>query len=63
MFEVIKDYCEFHKVALVVNYKASTGIWAVCLFNEHMSTGHHSAEDLSSAFNDAKKYFEANKGE
>lgn len=58
MFEVIKDYCEFHKLALVVNYQASSKRWAVCLFNEHMSTGHHYADDLSNAFNEAKKEFE-----
>lgn len=58
MFEAIKDYCTFHKCSMVINYQASTGVWAVRLNDGDKCTGQHHAEDLSTAFNEAKKEYE-----
>lgn len=62
MFEVIKDYCTFHKCSLIINYKASTSTWSVALLSGERCTGHHHAEDLSTAFNEAKKEYEDEQG-
>lgn len=58
MFEVIKDYCTFHKCSLIINYNASACIWSVALLSGDKFTGHHHAEDLATAFNSAKEEYE-----
>lgn len=64
MLEVIKEYCDFHKCVLIINYKAHSGLWSVCLFDENKSSGHWHAENLAEAFNQSKNEYEnPNKGE
>jgi hypothetical protein len=58
MFEVIKDYCAFHKCSLIINYKSSANTWSVALLSGDKFTGHHHAEDLATAFNSAKEEYE-----
>lgn len=58
MLEVIKEYCDFHKCVLIINYRANSGLWSVCLFDEDKSSGHWHAKSIAEAFNQAKNEYE-----
>jgi hypothetical protein len=56
MFEVIKDFCAFHQCCINVSFNYA-GLWQVRLYNESKDSGCWNAEDLQTAFTQARECF------